>query len=107
MESFLEHCTIVLPALTWCWWFIVGIQHSGLLHLGLSTWALLSFGPAVESAYGTLGFGMVYLIGGLFGNLMSFFHTPQGTVGGTVRIFLNFILACTSSAPVAFKDFTS
>lgn len=62
----------------------MGAQHSGLLHLALSTWALLEFGPAVESAYGTLGFSMIYVIGGLYGNLLSFFHTPQGTVGGSV-----------------------
>jgi len=71
------------------WWRLVTpmFLHSSLVHIGLSTWALLSFGPGVESAYGSVGFGMIYLIGGLFGNLMSFFHTPQGTVGGTGPIF--------------------
>lgn len=71
----------MITVLTFC---LLGMQHAGLLHLGLSTWALLEFGPAVESAYGTLGFSMIYLIGGLYGNLLSFFHTPQGTVGATV-----------------------
>jgi membrane associated rhomboid family serine protease len=71
------------------WWRLVTpmFLHSGLLHLGLSTWALLEFGPAVESAYGTLGFAMIYLLGGAYGNLLSFFHTPQGTVGGSGPIF--------------------
>ncbi|KAG0556617.1 hypothetical protein M758_11G065500 [Ceratodon purpureus] len=71
------------------WWRLATptFLHSGLLHLGLSTWALLEFGPAVESAYGTLGFSMIYVVGGLFGNLLSFFHTPQGTVGGTGPIY--------------------
>jgi membrane associated rhomboid family serine protease len=71
------------------WWRLITptFLHAGLLHLGLSTWALLEFGPAVESAYGTLGFSMIYLIGGLYGNLLSFFHTPQGTVGATGPIY--------------------
>jgi membrane associated rhomboid family serine protease len=74
-------CCIVTHA-----FLVASMQHSSLVHIGLSTWALLSFGPGVESAYGSVGFGMIYLIGGLFGNLMSFFHTPQGTVGGTVSL---------------------
>jgi membrane associated rhomboid family serine protease len=78
------------------WWRLVTpmFLHSSLVHIGLSTWALLSFGPGVESAYGSVGFGMIYLIGGLFGNLMSFFHTPQGTVGGTVSLPLTMHKLC-------------
>ncbi|KAJ7553812.1 hypothetical protein O6H91_06G113900 [Diphasiastrum complanatum] len=71
------------------WWRLVTpmFLHSGLLHIGLGSWALLSFGPPVERAYGPLGFCMIYLIGGIFGNLLSFFHTPEGTVGGTGPIY--------------------
>ncbi|XP_024404014.1 uncharacterized protein [Physcomitrium patens] len=71
------------------WWRLITptFLHSGFLHLGLSTWALLEFGPAVGSAFGTLGFSAIYLLGGLYGNLLSFFHTPQGTVGGSGPIF--------------------
>lgn len=63
---------------------VLFLQHASLLHVGLGSWALLSFGPAVESAYGTLGFSMIYFLGGLLGNLTSFFHTTEWTVGGTV-----------------------
>lgn len=71
------------------WWrFITPMfLHASLLHIGLGSWALLSFGPAVESAYGTLGFSMIYLLGGLFGDLTSFFHTSEWTVGGTGPIY--------------------
>ncbi|CAM6092963.1 unnamed protein product [Calypogeia fissa] len=71
------------------WWrFITPMfLHASLLHIGLGSWALLSFGPAVESAYGTLGFSMIYFLGGLFGDLTSFFHTTEWTVGGTGPIY--------------------
>ncbi|BFI25804.1 hypothetical protein MPTK2_1g24540 [Marchantia polymorpha subsp. ruderalis] len=71
------------------WWRLITpmFLHASLLHVGLGSWALLSFGPAVESAYGTLGFAMIYFLGGIFGDLMSFYHTTEWTVGGTGPIY--------------------
>ncbi len=93
--TFDDILSLPLQVLVWCLMYcnkraflVVNIQHSSLVHIGLSTWALLSYGPGVESVYGSIGFGMIYLIGGLFGNLLSFFHTPEGTVGGTVSFCL-------------------
>ncbi|KAL2652059.1 hypothetical protein R1flu_020187 [Riccia fluitans] len=71
------------------WWRLITpmFLHASILHVGLGSWALLSFGPAVESAYGTFGFAMIYFLGGIFGNLTSFFHTNEWTVGGTGPIY--------------------
>ncbi|KAL3699808.1 hypothetical protein R1sor_017830 [Riccia sorocarpa] len=71
------------------WWRLITpmFLHASFLHVALGSWALLSFGPAVESAYGTYGFAMIYFLGGIFGNLMSFFHTNEWTVGGSGPIY--------------------
>lgn len=67
------------------WWRLITpmFLHSGLLHITFSSWALITFGPPVHRAYGSFAFCMIYFLGGVCGNLMSFFHTPDATVGGT------------------------
>lgn len=62
------------------------MQHSGILHIALGCWALLVFGPKVCRSYGPFTFLLIYLLGGISGNLTSFLHTPELTVGGTVSI---------------------
>jgi len=56
--------------------------------MALSCWALVSFGPQVCKGYGSFTFFLIYILGGVSGNLASFLHTPDPTVGGTVSIFL-------------------
>ena len=60
------------------------LQHSGFLHIALGCWALLLFGPRVCRAYGQMTFFLIYILGGICGNLSSFVHTPEITVCGTV-----------------------
>ena len=60
------------------------LQHSGIPHVALSSWALLTFGPKVCRDYGIFTFCLIYILGGVSGNFMSFLHTPDPTVGGTV-----------------------
>lgn len=60
------------------------LQHSGVFHFALSCWMLLTFGPQVSLAYGPFTFFLIYVLGGLSGNLVSFLHTAEPTVGGTV-----------------------
>ncbi|KAI3519288.1 hypothetical protein L1887_08317 [Cichorium endivia] len=61
--------------------------HTDILHVGLGCWALLIFGPKVCRAYGPFTFFLIYILGGLSGNLTSFLHTPDPTVGGTGPVF--------------------
>lgn len=72
--------------------FSFGVQHSGFLHVALGCWALASFGPKVCKGYGSFTFLLIYLLGGISGNLISFLHTPEMTVGGTV--LKHFSLVC-------------
>lgn len=71
------------------WWRLVTpmFLHSGILHVGLGCWALLTFGPKVCRTYGSFTFFMIYILGGISGNLTSFLHTPDPTVGGTGPVF--------------------
>ncbi|EOA16663.1 hypothetical protein CARUB_v10004851mg [Capsella rubella] len=71
------------------WWRLVTpmFLHSGIPHVALSSWALLTFGPKVCRDYGLFTFGLIYILGGVSGNFMSFLHTPDPTVGGTGPAF--------------------
>ncbi|KAK4742118.1 hypothetical protein SAY87_000119 [Trapa incisa] len=71
------------------WWRLVTpmFLHSGVLHIALGCWALLVFGPKVSRSYGPFTFLLIYFLGGISGNLISFLHTPELTVGGTGPIF--------------------
>ncbi|KAL3527063.1 hypothetical protein ACH5RR_011719 [Cinchona calisaya] len=71
------------------WWRLVTpmFLHSGVFHFALSCWMLLTFGPQVCRAYGTFTFFLIYVLGGLSGNLISFLHTPNPTVCGTGPVF--------------------
>ncbi|KDP32935.1 hypothetical protein JCGZ_12966 [Jatropha curcas] len=71
------------------WWRLVTpmFLHSGVFHVALGCWSLLTFGPRVCQGYGSFTFFLIYILGGLSGNLTSFLHTPGPTVGGTGPIF--------------------
>ncbi|KAK6913482.1 Peptidase S54, rhomboid domain [Dillenia turbinata] len=67
------------------WWRLVTpmFLHSGLLHVALGCWVLLTFGPQVCRGYGSFTFFLIYILGGISGNLTSFLHTAELTVCGT------------------------
>ncbi|XP_016555188.1 RHOMBOID-like protein 9, chloroplastic isoform X2 [Capsicum annuum] len=67
------------------WWRLLTpmFLHSGVLHIALGCWVLLNFGPQVCKAYGSFAFFLIYLLGGISGNLISYLHTAEPTVGGT------------------------
>ncbi|KAG2714958.1 hypothetical protein I3760_03G053600 [Carya illinoinensis] len=71
------------------WWRLVTpmFLHSGALHMALGCWGLLTFGPQVCRVYGSFTFFLIYILGGISGNLTSFLHTPEPTVGGTGPVF--------------------
>ncbi|XP_076926490.1 RHOMBOID-like protein 9, chloroplastic [Bidens hawaiensis] len=71
------------------WWRLLTpmFLHTGMLHIGLGCWVLLTFGPQVCRAYGPFTFFLIYILGGLSGNFTSFLHTPYPTVGGTGPAF--------------------
>ncbi|KAF5195271.1 Rhomboid-like protein 9 protein [Thalictrum thalictroides] len=71
------------------WWRLLTpmFLHSGILHVALGFWVLLTFGPKVCKGYGSFTFFLIYILGGISGNLLSYIHTPEPTVGGTGPVF--------------------
>uniref|UniRef100_A0A2P2MSJ3 Rhomboid-like protein n=1 Tax=Rhizophora mucronata TaxID=61149 RepID=A0A2P2MSJ3_RHIMU len=71
------------------WWRLVTpmFLHSGAFHLALGCWSLLTFGPQVCRTYGSFTFFLIYMLGGISGNLTSYLHTQEPTVGGTGPVF--------------------
>ncbi|XP_050384011.1 RHOMBOID-like protein 9, chloroplastic [Argentina anserina] len=71
------------------WWRLVTpmFLHAGLIHIAIGSWGLVTFGPKVCRGYGSFTFFLIYMLGGISGNLISFLHTPEPTVGGTGPIF--------------------
>lgn len=45
--------------------------HAGLLHLALNMYMLVALGGAVERAFGTIRFTVIYLVSGLWGGVLS------------------------------------
>lgn len=71
------------------WWRLLTpmFLHSGIFHVALGCWMLLTFGPRVCREYGSFTFFLIYVLGGISGNLTSFLHIPDPTVGGTGPAF--------------------
>lgn len=71
------------------WWRLVTpmFLHSGVLHIALDSWVLLSFGPQVCKGYGSFTFLLIFILGGISGNFSSFLHTTETTVGGSGPLF--------------------
>jgi membrane associated rhomboid family serine protease len=61
------------------WWPLVTdmFMHGGWIHLISNMWFLWIFGPAMEARFGRLGFAVLFLIGGVFANVVHLATHPQ------------------------------
>lgn len=66
------------------WWRLGSAMflHFGIIHLGLNMLALWESGQLVERMYGRLRFIGIYLLSGLFGNLVSLVMQGGGAIAG-------------------------
>lgn len=66
------------------WWRLASAMflHFGALHLILNMWALWDAGQLVERMYGHVRFTYIYLVSGLFGNLVSLVFQGNSAVSG-------------------------
>jgi rhomboid protease GluP len=66
------------------WWRLATAMflHFGALHLILNMWALWDAGQLVERMYGHVRFTSIYLVSGLFGNLVSLVFQGNSAVSG-------------------------
>ena len=63
------------------------LLHGNWAHIGFNMYALFSFGPNLEKAYGHWRFLLLYLIGALAGNVASFMLTSNPSLGASTAIF--------------------
>lgn len=61
--------------------------HIGVLHLLFNLYALNALGPLVEGYFGHVRFGLIYVLGGLFGSLASYAFSPVPSAGASGAIF--------------------
>jgi rhomboid protease GluP len=63
------------------------LLHSSVLHIAFNMYALYTVGPSMERIYGTRSFIILYLIGGLWGNTLSFLLSRNPSLGASTAIF--------------------
>ncbi len=63
------------------------LLHGSFLHIGFNMYALFMIGPTLEKKYGTWPFIWLYLVGGLWGNTLSFLLSPNISLGASTAIF--------------------
>lgn len=66
------------------WWRLGSalFLHFGLIHLAMNQWALRDGGQYVERIYGARRFAAIYLLSGLFGNLLSLVTQGNEAISG-------------------------
>jgi rhomboid protease GluP len=67
--------------------FTAMFLHGSLVHIAFNMYALYSLGRSIESSYGHLRFTLLYLVGGVAGNVASFGFTPENSLGSSTAIF--------------------
>src|SRR4030042_5116842 len=63
------------------------LLHGSFLHIGFNMYALFMIGPMLEKKYGFWPFISLYLVGGLWGNTLSFLLSPNPSLGASTAIF--------------------
>ena len=61
--------------------------HVGALHLAFNSYALLIFGPEVETRFGRLRFLIIYVLSGIGGTVLSFLGNTAISAGASAAIF--------------------
>lgn len=83
------------------WWRLITscFVHGGLIHLGFNMYVLWDLGRLTERVFGSLSFGLMYLVAGIGGSLTSTVWNPDGNsvgasgaVFGVAGAFLGFLL---------------
>ncbi len=63
------------------------LLHGSVFHLGFNMYALHAIGRGLESYYGRGRFLMLYLLGALAGNALSFAFSPYPALGSSTAVF--------------------
>ena len=63
------------------------LLHGGLMHIGFNMYALYILGPWLERFYGHWQFLLLYTLGGLTGNIVSYLRIPNPSLGASTATF--------------------
>jgi rhomboid protease GluP len=67
--------------------FTATLLHDGIIHLLFNLYALFALGPMLEAYIGPVRFTVIYVLGGLFGSLLSYAFSQSISVGASGAIF--------------------
>lgn len=67
--------------------FTPAFVHADIIHIGFNMYALYIIGRRLERVYGHQRFLMLYFLSAFAGNLVSFYLTPNPSVGASTAIF--------------------
>jgi rhomboid protease GluP len=63
------------------------LLHGNVLHILMNMYALFIIGPVIERSYGWRRFLALYILAGVFGNVLSFLFTAEPSLGASTSIF--------------------
>lgn len=63
------------------------LLHGSLIHIGFNMYALYTIGPGLERYYNYVRFFLLYIIGGIAGNVISLLFSPNPSLGASTAIF--------------------
>lgn len=61
--------------------------HVSIPHILFNLYAIYIFGPNLEFSYGRMRFLLLYMVGGIAGNVASFYFSPYVSAGASTAIF--------------------
>ncbi|WP_311532386.1 rhomboid family intramembrane serine protease [uncultured Anaerococcus sp.] len=88
------------------WWrlFTASFIHIGFFHIMFNMYFLYNIGPIFERLYGSVGFLIIYLVCGIFGNLVSYAYGDVYTVSAGASTSLYGLLGIAIGMMVVYRD---
>ena len=88
------------------WWrlFTASFIHIGFFHILFNMYFFYSLGPVFERLFGSMNFLIIYLIAGIFGNLLSFAFGSHYTVSAGASTSLYGMLGLAIGLMATYRD---
>ena len=88
------------------WWrlFTASFIHIGFFHIMFNMYFFYSLGPVFERLFGSMNFLIIYLIAGIFGNLLSFAFGSPYTVSAGASTSLYGMLGLAIGLMATYRD---
>ena len=89
------------------WWrlFTASFIHIGFFHIMFNMYFLYNIGPIFERLYGSVGFLIIYLVCGIFGNLVSYAFGDVYTVSAGASTSLYGLLGIAIGMMLVYREY--